>query len=209
MIDRKRRAAGFGFSTAAVLLAAGSSTRFGGRKLLAPFSGRPLLQRAIDAACASRVLSCVLVVGADADAIMDCVDTRRCAIVRNDDWRDGIAASIRTGLRFAADSDACVFMLADQPFVTSDDIDALFCSADLYGRQAIVALKAGKTWGAPVLFPRRDYSALAHLRGDSGAKNYAQTQPGRMRFVTARDLRAFRDVDSASDLRSLEALLIG
>jgi molybdenum cofactor cytidylyltransferase len=193
-------------STSVVVLAGGSGSRFGGRKLLAPFSGRPLVQRAIDAACASRALSCVLVLGADAEAIMDCADTRRCAIVFNDAWREGIAASIRGGLIFAADSDACIFMLADQPFVTSGDIDALFCSADLYGRQSIVALKAGKTWGAPVLFPRRDFSALARLRGDSGAKSYAQTQSRRMRFVTARDSRAFLDVDSQSDLRTLGAL---
>jgi molybdenum cofactor cytidylyltransferase len=218
MID-KRRVAGFGRSTTAVLLAAGSGSRFGGRKLLAPFSGRPLIQRAIDAACASRVLSCVLVLGDVADAIMDCTDTRRCAIVHNEHWREGIAASIRTGLRFSAESDACVFMLADQPFVSSHDIDALLhcsadlCSADLYGRPSsrppIVALRAGKTWGAPVLFPRHDYGALARLKGDVGAKVYARTQTRRLRFVTARNPRAFRDVDSPSDLHSLEALLIG
>jgi molybdenum cofactor cytidylyltransferase len=201
---------GFSRPTSAVLLAAGSGERFGGRKLLATFSGRPLLQHAIDAACASRVLSCILVLGADADAIMDCSDTRRCAIVRNEDWREGIAASIRTGLRFAAESDACVFMLADQPFVSSDDINALIgCSADLYGRHSIVALRAGTTWGAPVLFPRRDFSALGRLHGDSGAKGYAQTQSRRLRFVTARDPRAFRDIDSRSDLRALEAPRVG
>jgi molybdenum cofactor cytidylyltransferase len=217
---RNAKAAEFGRSTSAVLLAAGSGERFGGRKLLAPFFGRPLVQRAIDAACASRVLSCILVLGADADAIMDCTDTRRCSIVRNENWREGIAASIRTGLRFAAESDACVFMLADQPFVSSADIDALHecsadlygrpqCGADLYGRPAIVALRAGKTWGAPVLFPRRDFAALTRLRGDVGAKRYAETQRNRLRFVTARDPRAFRDVDSSSDLRALQALRIG
>lgn len=216
MNGRNLRASGFGRPTSAVLLAAGSGERFGGRKLLASFFGRPLVQRAIDAVCASRVLSCILVLGADAEAIMDCSDTRRCAIVRNEDWREGIAASIRTGLRFAADSDACVFMLADQPFVSSDDINALIdCSADLYGRlgsdgrPSIVALRAGATWGAPVLFPRRDFSALERLHGDSGAKVYAQTQSRRLRFVTAGDPRAFRDVDSPSDLRALEAPRLG
>jgi molybdenum cofactor cytidylyltransferase len=235
MNGRKAEAAEFGRSTSAVLLAAGSGERFGGRKLLAPFFGQPLVQRAIDAACASRALSCILVLGADADAIMDCTDTRRCAIVRNENWQEGIAASIQTGLRFTAESDACVFMLADQPFVSSADIDALLqcsadlrsadlygrpqcgadlygrrqCGADLYGRPPIVALRSGKTWGAPVLFPRRDFAALTRLRGDVGAKRYAETQRNRLRFVTARDPRAFRDVDSSSDLRALQALRIG
>jgi molybdenum cofactor cytidylyltransferase len=198
-----------------VVLAAGSGSRFGGRKLLAPLAGRPLLQRAIDAACGSRALLCALVLGADANDILDCVDSRRCAIVRNEDWREGIAASVRAGLRLAAESDLCIFMLGDQPFVSSDDIDALLqcsadlCSADLYGRPSIVALRAGGTWGAPVLFPRRDFAALARLRGDAGAKRYAETQPKRLRFVTAKDPRAFRDVDSPSDLRDLEASHVG
>jgi molybdenum cofactor cytidylyltransferase len=212
--SRRRATAEIHRSTSAVVLAAGSGSRFGGRKLLAPFIGRPLIQRAIDAACASRALSCVLVLGADAQAVMDCADTRRCAIVRNDAWREGIAASVRAGVGFSADSDACIFLLADQPFVTSHDLDALFCgadlcSADLYGRPSIVALRAGKIWGAPVLFPRRDFAALARLRGDAGAKRYAESQRKRLRFVPARDPRAFRDVDSPSDLRTLEALFVG
>jgi molybdenum cofactor cytidylyltransferase len=217
---RRRAAAESRASTSVVVLAAGSGSRFGGRKLLAPLAGRPLLQRAIDAACGSRALLCALVLGADANDILDCVDTRRCAIVRNEDWREGIAASVRAGSRFAAESDSCIFMLGDQPFVSSDDIDALLqcsadlcsadlCSADLYGRPSIVALRAGGTWGAPVLFPRRDFAALARLRGDAGAKGYAETQPKRLRFVTAQDPRAFRDVDSPSDLRDLEASHVG
>ena len=207
MSGRSRDSAGFGGSTAAVLLAAGSGSRFGGRKLIAPLAGLPLIQRAIDAACGSRALSCVLVLGADAEAVLDCADTRRCAIVCNEAWREGIASSIRAGLSSVKESDACIIMLADQPFVSSMDIDGLLqCSADLYGRPGrppIVALRAGKTWGAPVLFPRQDFTALARLTGDAGAKRYAQSQRRRLRFVTARDSRAFCDIDSPSDLRAL------
>jgi molybdenum cofactor cytidylyltransferase len=195
-------------STAAVLLAAGSGSRFGGRKLIAPFAGRPLAQCAIDAACGSLALICVLVVGSDSDAVLDSVDPRRCAVVFNGSWRDGIASSIRAGLTFANDFDACVFMLADQPFVCSDDIDGLLRAAearrgDSRASQPIVALRAGRAWGAPVLFPRRDFTALARLEGDNGAKRYAQSHAQRLHFVTARDSRAFRDVDSASDLCAL------
>jgi len=205
--------------TAAIVLAAGSGVRFGGPKLIAPLAGRPLLQYAIDAACESRALVCALVLGANADAVLERVDSRRCAIVRNDSWHEGIASSIRAGLGFADEStacEACVFLLGDQPFVSFADVDALLrCGADLYGRPAggadlhgrppIVALRAGKTWGAPVLFPRRDFAALTRLRGDSGAKRYAESQRPRVRFVAASDERAFRDVDSRADLRAMSA----
>lgn len=193
-------------STAAIVLAAGSGTRFDGPKLIAPFLGRALVQHAIDAACESRALVCALVLGANADEVLEQVDSRRCTIVRNGSWQEGIASSIRAGLGIADEStacEACVFLLGDQPFVSSADIDALLCGADLYGRQPIVALRAGKTWGAPVLFPRRDFAALARLRGDFGAKGYAQSQLRRVLFVAASDRRAFFDVDSRADLRAL------
>jgi molybdenum cofactor cytidylyltransferase len=194
--------------TAAIVLAAGSGTRFGGAKLIAPFVGRALLQHAIDAACESRALVCALVLGANADEVLERVDSRRCVIVRNRSWQEGIASSIRAGLGIADEStacDACLFLLGDQPFVSSADIDALLCRADLRGRPSIVALRSAKIWGAPVLFPRRDFAALARLRGDEGAKRYAETQQQRMHFVTATDRRAFCDVDTRSDLCALSA----
>lgn len=199
---------------AAVVLAAGSGSRFGGRKLIATFEGRPLIQRAIDAACGSTALSCTLVLGADADIVLDRADTRRCALVRNKSWREGIASSIRAGLGFAADFDASIFMLADQPFVSSSDIDSLIKAAETGSRVSqvlapIVALRAGRVWGAPMFFPRHDFHALGQLRGDTGARRYAQTQTRRLRFVPARDARAFCDVDTPADLRALRSSRAG
>jgi CTP:molybdopterin cytidylyltransferase MocA len=192
------------WSSAAVVLAAGSGSRFGGHKLIATFAGRPLLQRGIDAVCASGVLSCVLVVGSDADAVLNNVDVRRCAVVFNDEWRQGIASSIRAGLAYADEADACVFVLADQPYVCSADIDALLRrGAD--GGAPIVALRAERIWGAPVLFPRADFAGLMRLGGDTGAKRYAQSHMRRVHFVKARDGRAFCDVDTLSDIRALRA----
>ena len=192
--------------TTAIVLAAGSSERFGGTKLIAPFLGRALLQRAVDAACESRALVCALVLGANADEVLERVDSRRCTIVRNASWQEGIASSIRAGLRIpdeATSCEACIFLLGDQPFVSSLDINALLSTADVSGRHPIVALRAGKTWGAPVLFPRRDFAALSSLRGDTGAKGYAQSQLRRVRFVSARDRRAFHDVDFRADIPAL------
>lgn len=195
---------------AVVILAAGGGSRFGGQKLVAQFLGRPLLQHAIDAACCSRALACVLVVGAAPEAILDCVDTRRCAVVLNDGWREGIASSIRTGLAAAGDTDACCFVLGDQPFVTTEDLDAQFergtgdrPRADLRGRMPIVALRSRRVWGAPILFPRQDFGALGRLAGDGGAKRYAESQLARVRFVQAHDPRAFNDIDSLADLTTV------
>lgn len=197
-----------------VILAAGAGRRFGGAKLLARFDGGPLLQTAIDAACGSAALTCTLVLGAHAAAVLSGVDARRCSVAFNDRWRSGMASSLRRGLREHLDDDACIIALGDQPFVTSADLDLLMSTwtaqrlaldrgASGRRKPPIVALCAGDVWGSPVLFPRADFAALHRLMGDRGAKKYAASQNDRLAFAPGRDPRAFVDVDTAADLRRL------
>jgi molybdenum cofactor cytidylyltransferase len=186
-------------SVAVVILAAGAGERFGGDKLISLLNGRVLAQRAIDAASSSRAIACFLVVGANAETLLADADPRRCAIVTNAKWRDGMASSVRTGVAAAAFFDACIIMLGDQPNVTLEDINALIQEYEAHPA-CIVALRSGNLWGAPVAYPRRDYPALAKLKGDAGAKSYAATQRTRLRFVRAADARAFEDVDTKADL---------
>ena len=184
------------------VLAAGAGVRFGspGAKLVAAYGGKPLVQHAVDAACASNAATVTIVVGAGADLVLSSVDTRRAAVVRNDAWSNGIASSIAAALAASGEMDACILMLGDQPHVTSGDLNALI---DAHGRapRAIVALKRARVWGAPVLYPREDFTALMRLRGDAGAKRYALEQTKRLSFVPALRADAFADVDAPSDLK--------
>jgi molybdenum cofactor cytidylyltransferase len=184
-----------------VVLAAGAGRRFGGDKLIAPLRGRPVLQYAVDAACGAQTLSCTLVLGDGAAQVLAAVEPRRCAVVMNPDWHSGIASSIRCGLRGHNEDDACILMTGDTPFIASVDLDRLIAAWG--ATSSIVALRAGDVWGAPVLFPRRDFAALRALDGDVGAKRYAVKQRQRLVFVDASDPSAFADVDSQADLRRL------
>jgi molybdenum cofactor cytidylyltransferase len=181
-------------------LAAGESQRLGrfANKLLLPFEGRPLLQHAIDVAARSRAMTCTLVVGADAQRVLQSVEARRCSIVENRDWKQGIASSINAGLALHRRDEACVFMVADQPFNGVEDVDRLIAH-HMAEREAIIALRAGDVWGTPVIFPQRDFDALAKLRGDAGAKRYAERHVRRLRFVTALSRHAFTDIDTPTD----------
>jgi CTP:molybdopterin cytidylyltransferase MocA len=200
-LTRRVQLAAFAQSVGCVILAAGASTRFrNGDKLLANFGDKPLVQHAIDAACASRAVYCAIVVGADREAIKTETDMRRCAVIENEGWREGIASSIRCALRNRCDDNATIFVVGDEPFVTAGDIDALIGEHDNHPN-AIVALRAGEVWGTPVLFPRTDYPALLKLRGDRGAKTFAKGQTNRVRFVSAANSRAFTDIDTEADLK--------
>ena len=198
---RRAKLAAFTPSVGCVILAAGASTRFRGmNKLLAKLRGKTLVQHAIDAACSSRAVYCAIVVGFDAAALEIETETRRCAVIENPNWREGIASSIRCALRYRNDEDATIFLVADEPFITTADIEALIAEHEIH-REAIVALRAGDVWGTPALFPGRDYPMLMKLRGDRGAKTFAKTQMKRVLFVAASNSRAFADVDKSADLK--------
>jgi len=181
------------------VLAAGAGARFDGAasKLLARVRGKPLVQWAIDASSASRALHCSLILGSRSESVVSNVDARRCEIVVNPRWSDGIAASIACAARTHADDDALVLMLGDQPNIVADDIDRLI---EASGGDAIVALRTAEVFGAPVLFPRRDFASLRALRGDEGAKRHAASHPHRLKFVQAIRSDAFADVDLRSDV---------
>ncbi len=191
-------------------MAAGGSRRLGAHanKLLLAFRGRPLLQHAVDTASLSQAMNCTLVVGANAREVLESVDLRRCAVVENPKWREGIASSIRAGLTQHRDDEACIFMVADQPFIGVKDIDRLIAHHQA-SRDAIVALQARNVWGTPVLFPAHDFDALSNLHGDSGAKRFAEAQSGRLQFVAALSDNAFADIDTIEDYERLTGAATG
>ena len=188
------------------VLAAGPGTRFGaaGSKLVAPLRDRPLVQFAIDAACGSAATRCSLIIGADAQTVLDTVDARRAAVYYNEAWQRGLSSTIRAALDAHAADNACILMLADTPHVGARDLNALI-DAWLDDMSGIIALRRGKVWGAPMLFPRRDFAAVRKLTGDKGAKGYARAHIERVTFVDATSPLAFADVDLRSDLKRLSA----
>jgi CTP:molybdopterin cytidylyltransferase MocA len=100
----------------AVLLAAGAGSRFEGptHKLLTPFAGRPLYEWALESVRAAGI-PVVVVTG---DVELDLPDDVERVV--NPDWADGIATSLQAAMRAAADADAIVIGLADQPRIPTE-----------------------------------------------------------------------------------------
>jgi molybdenum cofactor cytidylyltransferase len=159
---------------AAILLAAGASRRMrGADKLLEPLpDGRPVLRAAAEAALASRADIALAVLPPNATARRDALSGLGMEIVEAPDCAEGMAASLRAGLRAAADrADAVVVLLADMPEVGADDIDRLIAAFDpAEGREIVRAVAADGAPGHPVLFGRRFFETLAALTGDRGAR---------------------------------------
>lgn len=185
----------------AVVLAAGAGRRFGGGKLLAPWRGRPLVRAAVEAALAAPVDRVIVVVGCEAEAVTAALAplaTARLAIVRADDWAEGLAASLRAGVAsLPADSRGFLLFLGDMPAIPP-----------ALPARVIEALRAGATAvqpvhdqrpGHPVGLAAALYPQLRALSGDTGAGALLKARDDVLRLPTE-DAGAVTDVDRPEDL---------
>ncbi len=159
----------------AVILAAGASTRLGRPKQLLMVGGQTLLRRVVNAALASACAPVVVVLGAHAARIAPEVAGTGVIVAENPDWAAGMASSIRVGLAAltanapASDLDAALFLVCDQPHVSSPLLNALI---ERYETTAapIAACAYGGGLGVPALFARELFGELASLSGAEGAR---------------------------------------
>jgi molybdenum cofactor cytidylyltransferase len=178
---------------AAVVLAAGASRRMGSPKQLAVLDRETLLERAVRVARGAGCHPVVVVLGASAGAIRAGCALGDAEIVVNDDWAEGMGASVRAGVEGLHGVDGCVVMTCDMPAVTPAHLRALMGSGEL-----MASFYAG--WcGVPAYFPKSKFAELMTLRGEVGARELLRTaatmdlQGGDMDVDTVEDLERCRD----------------
>lgn len=186
---------------AAVVLAAGSASRFGGGKLLADFRGRPLLHGALAAAQAAAPGGVTVVTGADAEAVAACVhafdpDIR---LIHAADHAEGMAASLRAGIAsLAPDIRAAFVFLGDMPRVPHAVLGPL-ATAVAAGAPAAAPMFGGRR-GNPVVLDRALFAEIAALSGDVGARPILHALGARLALIEASDDGVLFDVDERGDL---------
>lgn len=191
---------------AAVVLAAGAGRRFGGRKLLAPFEGRPLIAGALAAAFAAPARRVLLVTDGDpglAAVARDLAATMgRGAdldLVTAADAAEGMGASLRTAVAaLPPDAEGAFVFLGDMPRTPRGVARAL---ADAWrpGLDAVAPRLAGRR-GHPVLFAKACFPALLALGGDVGARDLLASLGERLALVEYADEGVLFDVDRPEDL---------
>ena len=189
-------------TTAGLLLAAGSGSRFGGPKALVVFDGELLVKRGERLLRDGGCDPVLVVVGARADEVLAHVSRPVVAA----DWETGMGASLRAGLAALANTDATavVVALADQPNVGPQSVSRLIAAHD-GGAQAAVATYAGKPRN-PVLLARPTWSEVAALAlGDTGARPWLRTHPELVTAVPCDGTGSSEDIDTPHDLAALEA----
>ncbi|AXG09875.1 nucleotidyltransferase family protein [Haloplanus rubicundus] len=185
-------------SVAGVLLAAGTSDRYGERnKLLETHDGDPLVRGAARTLLAAPVDPVIVVVGHEADRVAAALNGLDVELVQNDAYATGQASSVREGMRAVPDrADAAVVALGDMPFVAPATVGRL---VDAYAAGAGDALAAAHDGhrGNPVCFDRRFFDALTDVTGDVGGRSILLDHGV---LVDTGDPGVRRDVDEPSDL---------
>jgi molybdenum cofactor cytidylyltransferase len=185
-----------------VVLAAGASTRFGSPKQLVRLNGRPLLHLAVSRAVEVAGQAVTVVLGANAADLAPLLRHTPAALIVNRDWSEGMGSSVRAGIaRVPATADAALLMLADQPAVTAEDLRRLVGTWRRQPQCIVAAYYDGVT-GVPAIFPREDFTALAALRGDAGARTLLKRSGERVVRVPLP--AAAIDIDTPEDLLNLQ-----
>ncbi|CAB4868249.1 unannotated protein [freshwater metagenome] len=179
-------------TTCAVLLAAGSGTRFAGssHKLVALLHGRPIYQWALDAVRSAGFAHIIVVTGAVELELPDWV-----VHAHNPRWSQGQATSLQRGLAtaMALGADAVVVGLADQPFVTTAAWQAVADTA-----APIAVATYGGVRANPVRLHRSVWSDLP-TEGDQGARSLIALRPELVGEVACSGSPA--DIDTMEDLQ--------
>jgi len=181
---------------AAVVLAAGSATRFGSDKLSAIYRGEPLLSHAIAAARAAPVER-VLVVARPGLGIGEWMGAPPVETVPIES--QALSESLKAGIAAAAEVDGAFIFLGDMPLVPHDIASEL--ASRIGDAYAAMPRQGGKP-GHPVLLSARAFADIAGLTGDEGAGRLLRKRDDVV-FDECTNSGIHRDVDRPEDLGDL------
>jgi molybdenum cofactor cytidylyltransferase len=183
---------------AAVVLAAGASTRLGEPKQLVMLGEENLLERTVRVAREAGCSPVVVVVGVDSQQVLARSALGDVVTVINDQWKEGMASSIRLGVRtlevVANHVDGVLLMTCDQPAVTVKHLFQLMLISEVKASRY-----AGRN-GVPAFFPSMYFERLMNLKGDAGAREllaearYEELENGELDVDTVKDLERAREL---------------
>jgi molybdenum cofactor cytidylyltransferase len=181
---------------AAVVLAAGASTRLGRPKQTLEINGESLVERAVRVAQETGCAPVIVVINPEGD-FGHSLQERGCVVVINESAAEGIASSIRRGVNVARmlKAQGTIVMTCDQPGVKAVHLRALSAATT----EIVGSEYAGRV-GVPAYFPATAFDALMNLSGDTGARELLRDA----KSIPQEDLAL--DIDTDEDFRNAQTL---
>ncbi len=190
---------------AALVLAAGGSSRLGRPKQLEPWGpDETLLDAVMRDVRRFPVDEIWVVLGAHVDEVLAVVDLAECGIIENQEWSEGLASSLRAGLdalNRQSRADAALVVMGDQPGIDPAVVHDLLETRRTSKARAVIP-KYRYIRGNPVLLDRSLWPRIMSLSGDEGARQLLQAHPEWVEEVWVESLPP-RDVDTETDVQEM------
>jgi len=196
-----------GRRVAAVVLAAGRSTRMGAiNKLIAEIGGKPLVRIAAEQALASRAKPVIVVTGHERERVEAALSGLPVRFVNNPDYAEGLGTSLRAGIAAVpAEADGVIFCLGDMPQVDSQLIDKLAAAFDPERGALVVVPTFDGRRGNPVVWSRRFFHDLMSITGDIGARHLIGSYAEAVVEIPVTGEAALTDVDTPESFSAVKA----
>jgi len=195
------------YRIAAVVLAAGRSTRMGAiNKMIAEIGGKPLVRIAVEQALASRAKPVIVVTGHEREQVEAALAGLPVRFVQNPDYADGLGTSLKAGIAAVPpEADGAVVCLGDMPQVDAKLIDKLIATFDPERGALVVVPTIDGRRGNPVVWSRRFFRDLTAISGDLGARHLIGSYAEAVVEVPVAGTAAFTDVDTPESFSAVKA----
>lgn len=188
---------------AAIVLAAGRSSRMGANKMLLPLDGHPLVWHVVQTACASSAEVVLVVLGNEADTVAAALPEGQYQRVDNPHFADGLSTSLQAGLdALPAGIDGALILLADTPRTSLATLETILAAAR-ESPERIVATNQGGKPTPPVYWPRALFADLHTIHGDEGGRSLLARSPDAVRLVELADPNEALDIDAPEDYQRI------
>jgi 4-nitrophenyl phosphatase len=191
---------------AAIVLAAGASTRFGQCKQLLDWKGKTMLAHVTDLALRASLDPVIVVLGCRVEETYPALGDRPVQKLINWRWEEGMSTSVQTGLvAVPPQAEGALFLQCDQPRTAPELLRALVRRFE-ETEATIVHPVHDSRRGTPVLFSRRFFPELSSVTGDEGGRGLIERYPEEVAAVPVDSPDVLADVDTPADYERLRAL---
>ncbi|MDE2446371.1 MAG: molybdopterin-binding/glycosyltransferase family 2 protein [Alphaproteobacteria bacterium] len=192
---------------AALVLAAGTSSRMGRNKLLEPFQGQAMVGATVARVKASVVDEVMVVTGHQAEDVRAALAGHDVTFVHNSDFAQGLSTSLKAGVAALRDHvDAILVCLGDMPLIEARDINAMIAAYNVAEERHVVVPVHGRRYGNPILWGSAHFDALMACEGDRGARGLLERLAGEVVEIEINHPGVVMDADTPEALAAMRQL---
>ena len=188
----------------AIITASGKGERFGSDKLMYKVNSKPIIYYVMDSVINTIFYERLIVLRND--ALKQCADASGFKAIWNNNYENGMSASIILGINNVSDnSDAAMIIPGDIPLMTSDYLKSLIDHFNNSGKGICGFLLNGMP-ASPVIFSRKYFNELLQLDGDRGGKPVIMNHMDDFNGIKAPD-NSLMDIDTINDAEQFKEII--